>query len=186
MCITNTLLWQSRLDIKFKLLTLGNFKHPIIIAGVCASCSNLSEIPTDFLRLSLCIVVPVLNRILCVLFISWKVDSLTSQMSDICWGSHYVALAGLELLPQPPKCWDYRCVPPAQTDGCWLTHVGEFDLVILGLCHWDLERRNMPKDLCLIHSLVTGLHMCPSFSCSNFWHWFSWELSVVGKGSRIT
>jgi hypothetical protein len=29
-------------------------------------------------------------------------------------GSRYVAVAGLELmilLPQPPECWDYRCVP---------------------------------------------------------------------------
>jgi hypothetical protein len=30
--------------------------------------------------------------------------------------SHYVAQAGFELkilLLQPPKCWDYRCVPPS-------------------------------------------------------------------------
>jgi hypothetical protein len=30
-------------------------------------------------------------------------------------GSRHVAQAGLELvilLPQPPKCWNYRCVPP--------------------------------------------------------------------------
>jgi hypothetical protein len=27
-------------------------------------------------------------------------------------GSHYVAQAGLKLLPQPLKCWDYRCAPP--------------------------------------------------------------------------
>jgi hypothetical protein len=28
-------------------------------------------------------------------------------------GLHYVAQAGLELmiLPQPPECWSYRCVP---------------------------------------------------------------------------
>jgi hypothetical protein len=30
-------------------------------------------------------------------------------------GSHCVPQVGLELsilLPQPPKCWDYRCAPP--------------------------------------------------------------------------
>jgi hypothetical protein len=30
-------------------------------------------------------------------------------------GSHFVFQAGLKLLilqPQPPECWDYRCVPP--------------------------------------------------------------------------
>jgi hypothetical protein len=30
-------------------------------------------------------------------------------------GSHYVTQAGLRLkilLPQPPQCWDYKCVPP--------------------------------------------------------------------------
>jgi hypothetical protein len=31
-------------------------------------------------------------------------------------GSHYVAQVGLELLillPLPPKCFDYRCMPPS-------------------------------------------------------------------------
>jgi hypothetical protein len=30
-------------------------------------------------------------------------------------GSHCEAQTGLDLailLPQPPKCWDYKCVPP--------------------------------------------------------------------------
>ena len=37
---------------------------------------------------------------------------------------HYVAQAGLEvltLLPQPPKCQDYRCVPHILLNLCFLS-----------------------------------------------------------------
>jgi hypothetical protein len=37
-------------------------------------------------------------------------------------GSHYVAQTALELailLPQPPKCWDYRCVAPYPVGHLW-------------------------------------------------------------------
>lgn len=42
------------------------------------------------------------------MFVFWCFDSDSSGKSQ----TYYVVEAGLELLPLPPMCWDYRHMPP--------------------------------------------------------------------------
>jgi hypothetical protein len=44
--------------------------------------------------------------------------------------AHYVALGGLKfaiLLPQPPKCWDYRHTPPYLANHFFVCFLGGWD-----------------------------------------------------------
>jgi hypothetical protein len=99
-------------------------------------------------------------------------------------GSYYVPQAGLEPeihLPQPPECWDYRCVPL-----CWAPHLtlGRcsffFSLSLSLFNFWWYWILNSVPCTCMTSVLPLELHPSPFCFSYFFWiksHGFAWSLS---------
>jgi hypothetical protein len=90
----------------------------------------------DFFFRQVFIVSPLLLMLSYLLEIQWRHKPLL-----ICFetGSHYVAKADLKfsvLLPQPPECWDNRCVPPHSAKTWFLNEI----LSTVNYCHFRLQK----------------------------------------------
>lgn len=87
-----------------------------------------------------------------------------------CWESCYLVQAGLELttlLPRPPKCWDYRCIPYTAPAFCKMPVSPYFPRQQMEIVPWWTLSSGLPSRL----TSSLAFQTCP-------------EIFVFGRGGQ--